>query len=285
MIAVLQPSTLAVTQRLILINVLLVLLIIGSSAGVAWVLIRRSLRQRVGAARMAAMGTATARILHQIKNPLQSVLLHAEMLADDRLVEDRAVRQDVCQAIVGEATRVTDLLSELSAYASGVSRRVQLEPIELADLIEATLGDAARESERDGIVVVAGPIADVTVDADPYFLHQALENVVRNAREALSELDVDAVRRVVLSVRRRGGEAIIEVRDTGPGIDAARLATVQEPFITSKSKGMGLGLPISREIVEGHGGRLELRSKPGVGTTASVILPVSKQSARAVQPA
>lgn len=284
-IAVLQSSTLAVAERLIWINLILLLLIVGASAGAAWIFVRRGLRQRVGAARMAAMGTATARILHQIKNPLQTVLLHAEMLADDRLVEDRSVRQEVCEAIMSEALRVTDLLTELSSYASGVSRKVEPQPLELGEFIEATLHSLVRESAQDGTLVVADPIVDLEVDADPYFLQQALENVVRNACEALESLDPEAERRVEISVRPRGTEVSIDVRDTGSGIDPSEFGAVQEPFVTAKSKGMGLGLPICREIIEAHGGRLELRSKPDVGTTVSLILPVSSQRSKSKEPA
>lgn len=285
MFAVLDTPSMAVTQRLMVINVLLILLIMGSSTSVAWILIRRSLRQRVEEARMAAMGTATARILHQIKNPLQTVLLHAEMLDDDRLVEDRTVRSEVCQAIVGEATRVADLLGELSAYASGVARRVNPEPTVLSELVGRVLRNAERESERDGVEVVAGTFTDVVVLADGYLLMHAMENVVRNAREALAELEEGARRRVEISVRRRGGDAIIDVADTGPGMDAEKVAGALEPFVTTKSKGMGLGLPVCREIVEGHGGRLELRSRPGAGTTVSLVLPVSSERVEVLQPA
>lgn len=285
MFAVLHTPSMAVTQRLMVINVLLILLIMGSSASVAWVLIRRSLRQRVEAARMAAMGTATARILHQIKNPLQSVLLHAEMLDDDRLVEDREVRREVCRAIVSQAMRVTDLLSELSAYASGVARRVSPEPMPLSELVESTLRDVAREGRCDGVEIVADSSADVVVQADGYLLKQALENVIHNACEALAEVEAGAPRKVEVSVRRRGADAIIEVRDTGPGMDAERSAVALEPFVTTKGTGMGLGLPICREIVEGHGGRLELRSRPGAGTTVTLVLPVSSALSELLQPA
>lgn len=285
MIAALQPNSLAGVQRLIFANIFLLLLVVATSAGVAWVLIRRSIRLRVEAARMAAMGTATARILHQIKNPLQTILLHAEMLDDDRLVEDAEVRHEVCQAIVGEATRVTDLLAELSSYASGVARQAHREPLELTGLIRATVAPVQREVEQAGARLVETEMAEVVVEADPYFLRQALDNVLRNAREALLEVDPPRERRIEVGVRRRGGEALVTVRDTGPGIDPARLPELLEPFVTTKSQGMGLGLPICREIVETHGGRLELHARPGAGMTVTLALPLSRQRSEALQPA
>jgi signal transduction histidine kinase len=103
--------------------------------------------------------------------------------------------------------------------------------------------------------------------------------VVKNAREALREKGVGA-RRIELSLQRQGREAVIEVSDNGVGISPEQLGTIFEPFVTSKSKAVGLGLPMCREIVVAHGGRLEFRSEPGVGTTVSLLLPLSARPSR-----
>ena len=268
-----QDAPLSEPQHLLLINILLILLIVGFSGGIALALVRRSMRERVSAARLAAMGTATARILHQIKNPLQTILLHAEMLDDERLVSDPATRSEVCEAIVREAGRVTSLLEELSAYASGVARRLNPDRLPLHLLVREVAERATWEGMQERVSVVLGPVDEVEVDGDVFFLRQALENVVRNAREVVREVEAPERAKVFIGLRRRGGEAVIEVKDTGPGIAPDRIAQVFEPFITTKPKGMGLGLPICREIVEGHGGRVEIRSRPGVGTTVSLVLP------------
>ena len=273
-IAAAQVAELSTTQRLMLVNVGLALLILGFMAAVAVALVRRSMRQRVEAERLAAMGTATARILHQIKNPLQTILLHAEMLEDDRMVGDPVSRKEICQAIVTEATRMTELLSDLSAYASGGKRRLHPEPLPLNELVTETVRNEAREAGLTGIDVAVGPMEPLVVNADAYFLRQALENVLRNAREALLQHESGKPRRVEVALRRRAGEAVLEVRDNGPGIEPHRLKVIFEPFVTTKTKGMGLGLPICREIVESHGGRMEVRSRLGAGTTVSLILPL-----------
>lgn len=262
-------------QHLMLINVLLVLLIVGFSGGIALALVRRSVRERVKAERLAAMGTATARILHQVKNPLQTILLHAEMLQDERLVSDEALRREICDAIVGEAMRMTDLLAGLSAYAAGMERRLKREPMSLDGLVREIAETVAREGAREAVRVRIGPVEPAVVEGDASFLKEAIGNVIRNAREALREREASGDPVLEISLRRRGGEAVIEVSDNGPGIDPERAAQVFEPFATTKPKGMGLGLPICREIVEGHGGRVELRSKRGVGTTVQMILPLA----------
>lgn len=279
-----QTPLLAEAQHLMLINVLLVLLIVGFSAGIALALVRRSMRERVKAARLAAMGTATARILHQVKNPLQTILLHAEMLADEQMAADAALRREICGAIVGEAVRMTELLSELSAYASGVGRRLDRQPMPLHVLVRDVAGVAARECAREGVGIEVGPVEEAVIEGDAYFLREAVGNVLRNAREALRERAGQGDARVEVGVRRRGAEVVVEVKDNGPGIEADRLPHVFEPFVTTKGKGMGLGLPICKEIVEGHGGRVELRSRPGAGTAVQLILPLAP-AGRTLEPA
>src|SRR5690606_17318026 len=254
----------------------LVLLITGFSAGIALALVRRSMRDRVKAARLAAMGMATGRILHQVKNPLQTILLHAEMLEDESLISDPGPRREVSQAIIGEALRMTELLGVLSNYASGIARRLELSPSPLDELVRAVAEQAAQEGEREGVRVVLGRLEPVVVDADPGFLRQALEHVVRNAREAVRER---AYRtddgRVEIALRRRRSDAVVEIRDNGPGIEPERLDQIIDPFVTTKPRALGLGLAITREIIEAHGGRIELRSRPGAGLTVSLILPLA----------
>lgn len=270
----LQMDRLAGTQLLLVVNVLLVLVIIAFSAGIALAVVRRSMRHRVEAERLAAMGTATARILHQVKNPLQTIVLHVEMLQDDRLSSDPARRRDVVETLIGEATRMAELLEELSAYASGVKRRLRPEPVALARVVAAAAACEMREGEQAGVDVQVGTLDAVRVDGDPYFLRQAIENVLRNGLEASSDVEGGRQPWVRIALRRRKGEAVVEVCDNGPGIPSDQVAQVFEPFVTAKAQGMGLGLPIARDIVEAHEGRIEIRSRAGEGTTVVLVLPV-----------
>jgi signal transduction histidine kinase len=230
---------------------------------------------------MAAMGEATARILHQVKNPLQTILLHAEMLDDDGVAADGALRRELCQAIVGESTRMSELLAALSSYASGMGERLSVAPLTLGEVVRGAARQVARECAAEGVTVALGAVEEVELVGDAPFLLEALGGVIKNAREALREKGAGA--RIELSLQRRGKEAVIEVRDNGVGIEPERLGAVFEPFVTSKPKAVGLGLPMCREIVAAHGGRVELRSGPGVGTTVSLLLPLAPRAARSPQ--
>jgi signal transduction histidine kinase len=250
------------------VSVVVVVSVVVFTAAVIVTLLRRSDRRRAEEEKVAAIGTATARILHQIKNPLQTVVLNADILQDERIVSDATGRREVCEAIVSESQRLVSMLDELSVYASGARRALSRQPVPVHEII----AQLARQQERDpGIRVDAGVLGEAVVFADPYYLRQVFENLVRNACEAMHDQED---RRLTLRVESAAGSAEVRVTDNGPGIEPEKLDQIFQPFVSSKGKGMGLGLAICREIVEGHGGRLEVESKPGVGSTFIVRLPL-----------
>ncbi len=255
------------------VSVVVVVSVVVFTAAVIVTLLRRSDRRRAEEEKVAAIGTATARILHQIKNPLQTVVLNADILQDERIVSDASGRREVCAAIVSESQRLVSMLDELSVYASGARRTLNRQPVFLHEIV----GELARQQERDpGMRVDAGALGEAVVLADPYYLRQVFENLVRNACEAMRDQDD---RGLTLRVESAGGSAEVRVTDNGPGIEAEKLDQIFQPFVSTKGKGMGLGLAICREIVEGHGGRLEVESTPGVGSTFIVRLPLYDASA------
>lgn len=280
-----QVVSVAGAQRVMLINVVLILVLATFFAAVVFTLARRSTRQRVEAARLAAMGTATGQLLHQVKNPLQTILLHAELLEDELMAGDDESRRELCQAIVGEAARMAALLGRLSTYASGVGQHLEARPVELHEVVRAAARQLSRECEAARIQVVLDQMDEVVTSGDQVFLLQAVGNVLRNAYEELRERPGSRGGWLAVSLRRRGAGAVIEVQDDGAGIAEAELAMVFEPFMTRKGSGLGLGLPMAREIIEGHGGRVEIRSRPGQGTTVSLILPIRAAGVLAMQPA
>jgi signal transduction histidine kinase len=267
-----------------LVNVVLVLALVIFFTIIVLALLRHSTRQRVEAARLAAMGTATGRILHQVKNPLQTILLHAEMLEDDTLISSAEVRRELCQAIAGEAGRMADLLTRLSTFASGVGQQLATDPLPLHEVVYAAVRKVERECEAAGIRVTVGPVAEIFTSGDTAFLQQALSNVIQNAYEALLERPPGGEACLDISLRLRGAGAVIEIQDNAGGIGEAESAEIFEPFVTRKGAGLGLGLPMAREIVEGHGGRIEVRSRPGVGLTVVIILPIRPVAASAGVP-
>lgn len=261
------------TRLLFLVNLATVIAVVAFAVGVVVVLQRRSYERRLEQQKLAAMGIATARILHQIKNPLQTIVLHADLLQEQSVVADPRARQEVSDAIVGEAQRLTAMLAELAAYASGSSRQLALEPYPLHALVQELV---QRESRDDSLRVESGPMEPAVVMADPYYLQQAVDNLVSNARDAM---EGRADPRLFLRLERRGTAAELTIADNGTGIATDRLSTIFTPFLSAKTKGMGLGLAICKEIVEAHGGRVEAQSDVGVGTQFRIYLPLVPEGA------
>ena len=255
-------------RLLFAVSVVVVASVVLFTAGVIVTLLRRSDRQRAEEEKLAAMGTATARILHQIKNPLQTIVLHADLLQNERMVADPLQRREVAEAIIGESQRLVAMLDELSVYASGAQRAMNRQPMELHQLIRQVAG---YESGRTGMRVDVSRVAPAVVMADAYYVRQALDNLVRNAAEAMAAQD-DA--HLAISVDREGGTAVVRVSDNGPGIAPEKLDHIFQPFVSTKGKGMGLGLAICREIAEAHAGRLEVESALGEGTTFTLRIPL-----------
>jgi len=256
--------------------VIVVVSVVVFTGAVIVALLRRSDRRRVEEEKLAAIGTATARILHQIKNPLQTIVLHADILQDERIVSEPHQRREVCEAIVGESERLVAMTDELSVYASGARRALNRRALRLDDLVQQVTAVEAREAAETGLVLDASAMQAVTVYGDAYYLRQVFENLMRNAREAMEGRDEPP--RIRVSVARAGTSAEVRVTDNGPGIAPDDLQSIFQPFVSTKGKGMGLGLAICREIVEGHGGRIDVESAPGRGTTFTVTLPVHAES-------
>lgn len=269
-------------QLLFTISMVVVASVVLFATGVIVALLRRTYRQRVEEEKLAAMGTATARILHQIKNPLQTIVLHADLLQDEGIVGDPVSRREVCEAIVGESQRLVAMLNELSVYASGARRALARDPLPLHELVRHVARQEEREAGEHHLRVEASEIHPAVVLGDHYYLRQAIENLVRNACEAM---DGQPGSRLRLGVERSGPMAAVRVEDNGPGIPPERLDGIFQPFVSSKGKGMGLGLSICKEIVEGHGGRIEVQSEPGTGTIFTLLLPLYEEPVGAAGPA
>jgi len=264
-----MPDDLAGTQLMLVVNILVVLMVVGAAAAVAYVLVRRAVRDKVESERLAAMGVASARILHQVKNPIATIVMQGSMLGEERTLADATERKQAADEIGAAATRVAALLADLSAYASGQTTQITPVPTPLAPLIEETVRAAVAAHPRSEPPVLALD-ERLVVRADAEMLRQALDNIVGNALEAM-----DGTGRLRVETVRRGDDAVVTVADRGPGIPADQVRRVLEPFVTSKRTGMGLGIPVARDVVEAHGGRFELRSRLGEGTTVTMVIPLA----------
>jgi PAS domain S-box-containing protein len=233
-------------------------------------LLERQLRQ---AQKMEAVGQLAGGIAHDFNNILTGVLTNAQLLEmglPEGPCDDRELLEDVTKA----ARRGADLVKRLMALS-----RTSTTPARLLDL-RASVDEAARTVRRilpESIeLTVEHPDGPVTCHLEEADLHQAIFNLCNNARDAMPDGGLLAVR-----TRVEGDRAILEVRDNGAGMPPAVVDRIFEPFFTTKEagKGTGLGLPMVYAFAHGLGGSVGVESRPGAGTLVRLTLPLAPPSA------
>ncbi len=220
--------------------------------------------------RLASLGTALAGIAHEINNPLSNVSTSAEILKEENDRASPEERRELIDQIVSQADRATDIIRTVLDYT-----REARSDRRSTNLLSAVRGSLilVRGDMPTHVAVEVDVPPDLEVLADKARLEQAFVNLVKNAVDAMRDPSPDA--RIVISARRAEGNVEIVVRDTGVGIPRHLLDKVFDPFFTTKDvgQGTGLGLYLTHQIVEQHGGTIRVESTAGEGTTVVLTLP------------
>lgn len=225
------------------------------------------------ATRSAALGTLATSLAHELNQPLAALTSFVQAAARLLGGDDarRSEVQDALRRSVELAERASAIVRRMRRLAQHRSPR--LEALDLRQVAEAALDLLHRDATASRVELRLAPAAGpVPVLGDRIQVEQVLVNLVRNAIEA-SALREDGRRVVTLETRRAGGRAEACVADSGPGIRADVLERLFEPFVTTKADGTGLGLTISRSIVEAHGGAIRVERTGPDGTRFVVTLP------------
>jgi signal transduction histidine kinase len=229
--------------------------------------------------RLSSLGELAASIAHEINNPLAVITESAGWLRS-RLEDGEMTRAELLgatelaltkiESAIDRAVRISRNFLRFARAPDAVVRDTHLGDLasEIRDLMAKTAGDA----EID-IDLTLGSENELTVRTDPFQLRQVLLNLVTNAIQAIGSRG-----RVEIAVTGSEGEATVAVCDDGPGIPEEHLERIFEPFFTTKEEGQGtgLGLAVSRGIVEKLGGRIEVANRPGQGCTFRLILPLQR---------
>lgn len=224
-------------------------------------------RQEQEARHWQSLGQMAATVAHEVRNPLNTIGMALQRLGRE----------------VEVAPRDAPAFGELLGLARDASQRVDRVVGDFLELGRPLALDLQRHALDALLAEVAAPLAmraeagskrldvacapGIRVRVDRQRFQQALSNLVANALDALAAGGTVTIR----GVRDRAGVRVI-VQDDGPGMDAPTLERVQQPFVTTRATGTGLGLPLARRMIEAHGGRLVLASSPGQGTTATIVL-------------
>jgi signal transduction histidine kinase len=231
--------------------------------------LERTQAQLVQSEKLASIGEMAAAVAHGLRNPLASLRAAAQLV---RRHPDSPSSREHLDAIVEEVDRLDRRISHLLSFSRPAPYHPMPERIErVVENLLPALAEPMRERRVELQIDLPPGLPEVRVD--PMQLEQAVLELVSNALDAMPDGGRLRLGAHATNGGPEGGEVVVEISDTGPGIPAHVLPSVCEPFFTTRQEGTGLGLAIARRFVEQNGGRLEIASTPGSGTTVRVRLP------------
>ena len=217
---------------------------------------------------LSALGNMAAAVAHEIRNPLNAVSMGLQRLRVEFSPAEGEEYRRLLELVQGEVRRLNTIVEEFLSLARPLS--LKPEPIHVPDLVDEVVRLVEAEAEASGVRIErAVPTALPTLEADRDRLKQVILNLALNAIQAMPRGGA-----LTLSAAVTDGGVALTVTDSGAGIPPELMPRVFDPYVTTKTKGLGLGLTIARRIVEAHGGSVTVESQPGRGTCFRVTLPL-----------
>ena len=224
--------------------------------------------------RLASLGTLTAGLAHEIRNPLVAIKTLTQLLPER--LDDEEFRSQFLQIASGEVDRISSLVNELLDFARTSDPKLKLEDIN--NILDGMILLVSTETKKKQINITKNYTSDLSpVQIDREQIKQVFLNILLNAIEATRENGkIDVKTR---SFIKPGGEPYvqIEVTDTGSGIPEEYLEDIFNPFFTTKTTGSGLGLSISNQIIQDHRGYIQVESQQNKGSSFFINLPVNQE--------
>lgn len=210
--------------------------------------------------KMVFAGTIASSVAHDLRGPLNTILNAVYLMetSPDKAAEMRGL-------IVKAVGNASKMLEEVRSKT--VSTGLKYEEVDIADLIE----NVVAESPSMSSIKIRKNLKRVNVEIDRLRIRRVIENLLRNAIEAIESKGC-----ITFTNRREGDYVVIDVEDTGCGIEKSRLETLFKPFQTTKTTGTGLGLNYCKNTLEEHHGLISVKSKIGSGTTFTLRIPIKK---------
>jgi PAS domain S-box-containing protein len=225
-------------------------------------------------ARAMTMGELTASIAHEVNQPLSGIITNANtclrMLAANPPNIDGA--RETAQRTIRDGNRASEVVTKLRALFS--KKEATTEPVDLNEATREVVALSLSGLQRNGVILRQELADDIpVVMADRVQLQQVILNLVLNASDAMSGVDERPRELVIRTTREEGDHVRLIVRDAGVGLDPQAMDRLFEAFYTTKNNGMGMGLSVSRSIIESHQGRLWATPNDGPGATFSFSIP------------
>jgi signal transduction histidine kinase len=220
--------------------------------------------------KQASLDELSSTIAHEIRNPIAAAKSLVQQMGEDPQSVENV---EYAKVALEELDRVERRISHLLRFAK--EEDYSFDNVNLAAVVDSALTQMRAKLDGAKVGVARNYIGGPTVLADPEKMRQVFANIFDNAIDALDPLAEG--RRIDLFIENGGGNASVRVRDNGCGIPPEKIDRIFNPFFTTKEKGTGLGMAISKKIVEAHQGTIEVASEPGRGTEFTVTLPRPQQ--------
>jgi PAS domain S-box-containing protein len=227
--------------------------------------------------RLTTLGELTASIAHEVNQPLTGIVGNGaaclRWLSKDPPEFYGEVRASV-EAMIGDANRASMIIAKIRALAKNSSPQMAIVDI------NAVIKDAIalfRHGLDDHRIVLRHELStqSAPVMGDRTQLQQVIINLIMNSVDAMQDITDRAREITIQSSHSENGKVVVEILDSGAGVDPHQIEKLFQPFYTTKPKGLGMGLSISRSIIEAHDGNLSMSSNPEIGTTVHITLPLS----------
>jgi signal transduction histidine kinase len=220
--------------------------------------------------KLAMLGKIAASIAHEIRNPLTSIRGFIQLLRPHLL---QLGKEEYARIILAEIDRANDIIYEF--LNSSKPSAPMKQKVSVTSLLKEVILLSESEALMKGCQICFESYEeDLNTSIDVKQMKQVILNIVRNAMDAIGELEEDRSGRIDIMTRRDGSYAEITIRDNGKGMDSATKAKLFDPFFTTKAAGTGLGLSVSYRIVRNHGGTIRVASSAGEGTEFKIYLPL-----------
>jgi Signal transduction histidine kinase regulating C4-dicarboxylate transport system len=220
--------------------------------------------------KVAALGRVAAQVAHEVRNPLYGLLLYSTHLKEELAGKLAGDQIELFDNMIDTINQLTNTTEQILDFARPV--RLALRPVEMDSLVSAVLKLLHLQISANGIKVeFAQSDSNATSMLDEGCMRAALLNLILNAVEAMPTGGTLSI------ANETAGETLsLVIKDTGSGMTEERVEKIFEPFNSDKTGGLGLGMPYAKKIIEEHGGKICVESRPGEGTRVSINLPVEK---------
>jgi nitrogen fixation/metabolism regulation signal transduction histidine kinase len=227
------------------------------------------------AAHLSGLGQLSRHMAHEIRNPLNFISLSIDHMGAKYMPDDNAKSEkfeSLLSGIKQEIKRLDKIVNEFLEYSRPLTLNRRL--VRVKDMLEDIMDLVWARAEVEGIKIVKEYGDTPELNLDPDLFKTCILNAVTNAFHAMASKKGEGVLNIKTVVNEK--ELVLSVSDNGEGVKPESLEKIFEPFFTTKEHGLGLGLPMTKRVIEEHGGEVEFISTPGVGSEIRFILPLRK---------